>query len=108
MPTKSLNLGVELHVDPDKQDTLRIHFHNRGTFCSPDKDHFDPPLPDGEFFKQGDRWPTNGEATPTAKNVTTRYSFHESEDPPTPSPCEQGTGGGDSGGPSTFNVIHIP
>jgi hypothetical protein len=110
MAAKSLKLG-NFHVG--HQDTLTITFLESGTFCSPDADDFNPPLPNGVFFKKRDTWPANGEATPTDKNATkqTRYTFHES---PNPVACEQGTGVGDSGattvpgGPATFNVIHIP
>jgi hypothetical protein len=110
MAAKSLKLG-NFHVG--HQDTFTITFLESGTFCSPDVGDFSPPLPNGVFFKKGDRWPAKGEATPTDKNANkqTRYTFHES---PNQVPCEQDTGVGDSGAPTvsgglaTFNVIHIP
>jgi hypothetical protein len=106
MAAKSLNLGLhDFHVG--HHDTLTITFQESGTFCSPDADHFTPPLPHGVFFKKGERWPATGEATPTGKNANTktRYTFHQSSGRV---PCRQRTGVDDSGGPSTDHVIHVP
>jgi hypothetical protein len=102
----TLNLGLdEFHLG--HHDTLTIIFNHSGTFCSPDAGNFTPPLPHGEFFRQGQRWPASGEATPTDKNAKTktRYRFHQSS---SPVPCHQRTGVDDSGGPSGDHVIHVP
>jgi hypothetical protein len=113
MAAKSLKLS-NFHVGP--QDTLTITFLQSGTFCSPDVGDFNPPLPDGVFFQKGQTWPDSGGATPTVQNAKTRYTFHESDNPPIQSPCEQGAGAGPTGASPTvsgdtvsgFNVIHIP
>jgi hypothetical protein len=109
MAAKSLNVG-DFHVG--HQDTLTLTFLESGTFCSPDKDNFTPPLPDGQFFYKGNTWPTSGVATPTDKKAKkqTKYTFHQSNNPPIQSPCQQGTGVGvgGSGGLAGDNVIHIP
>jgi hypothetical protein len=84
MATITLNLGrttqppdnLEPHVGSN--DTLKIVFHEAGTFYSQDAGDFTPPLPDGVFFQKGQTWPASVEATP---NVATRYKFQASSSP---------------------------
>jgi hypothetical protein len=103
-----LNLGLASQPQDDLggklQDTLKIIFHQSGTFYSPDAGNFTPPLPHGVFFQQGETWPDSGGAKPNCQ-AQTRYMFQASS---SPVPSTQAAGGGTTGGPFGYNVIHIP
>jgi hypothetical protein len=105
----TLNLGRTSQQPPDNldpnvrsDDTLKIIFHQSGTFYSQDADNFDPPLPNGKSFQQGEMWPPDSDGA--KPKVKTKYNFQAG-----PVPTQQGTGVlASGGGPVTFNVIHIP
>jgi hypothetical protein len=111
MATRLLNLGLAsqppdpFNVAP--QDTLKIIFHQSGTFyCSEGCGNFAPPLPDNVFFQEGETWPDSGGAKPKSTvKVQARYRFAES---PSPVSSEQATSATDTPTVVIFNVIHIP
>jgi hypothetical protein len=111
MAIRLLNLGLAsqppdpFNVPP--QDTLKIIFHQSGTFyCSEGCGNFAPPLPDNVFFPQGETWPDSGGAKPKATvTVQAKYRFVESPDPV---PSERALSAADTGGPLADHVIHIP
>ncbi len=88
---------ADVHVGLN--DTLTIKFHHSGTFCSPDPDQFNPPLPNHVFFKKGQEWPESGGAAPKGDG-SVRYHFRKSS---SLVECMQA-----DASVSGFHVIHIP